>query len=134
VVSPGKGTGVVSGGNLATLSHLLGTPYSPLYKGCIFVMEDTGEALYRIDRMLFQMKWAGCFQGISGVVLGRFQDCGKYETICDIVGNLFEDMKIPILGGFDIGHGDNNITIPMGIRATLDTDQSTLLYQEAALV
>ena len=70
------------------------------------MVEDIGEAPYQIDRMLFQMKMAGCFQGISGVVLGSFHDCGKYEAICDIVRNMFEDMQIPILGGFDIGHGD----------------------------
>lgn len=132
VVSPGKGTGIVSGGNLATLCHLLGTPYSPTYRGRIFVMEDTGEAPYRIDRMLFQMRMADCFQGVSGVVLGSFQNCGDYETICGITANIFEDMQIPILGGFEIGHGKDNMTIPMGIRATLDTDQGGLLYHEAA--
>ena len=81
VISPGKASGIVSGGNLATLCHLLGTPYSPIYKKNILVLEDTGEAPYRIDRMLFQMKMAGCFQGLSGVVLGSFQDCGRYEGI-----------------------------------------------------
>jgi len=77
---------------------------------------------------------AGCFQGISGVVLGSFEDCGEYEAICDIVRALFEDMQIPILGGGDIGHGDENITIPMGIEATLDTEQGSLVYHEAATI
>jgi muramoyltetrapeptide carboxypeptidase len=134
VVSPGKAMGVVSGGNLASLCHLLGTPYSPTYGKHIFVMEDIGEAPYQIDRMLYQMKMADCFQGISGVVMGSFQNCGKYEAICDIVRALFEDMQIPILGGFDIGHADENMTIPMGIRATLDTDQGALIYWETATI
>ena len=134
VISPGIGTGIVSGGNLATLCHLVGTPYSPTYRGCLFVMEDIEEAPYKIDRMLFQMKMAGCFQGLSGVAIGSFQDCGRYEGICDIVKNIFADIQIPILGGFEIGHGDDNVTIPMGIRATLDTDQGALLYQESALL
>ena len=134
VISPGIGTGIVSGGNLATLCHLVGTPYSPTYRGCLFVMEDIEEAPYKIDRMLFQMKMAGCFLGLSGVAIGSFQDCGRYEGICDIVKNIFADIQIPILGGFEIGHGDDNVTIPMGIRATLDTDQGALLYQESALL
>ncbi|MDX2447983.1 MAG: LD-carboxypeptidase [Desulfobacterales bacterium] len=134
VVSPGKCTGIVSGGNLTTLCHLLGTPYSPTYRGRILVLEDTGEASYRIDRMLFQMRMAGCFQGVSGVVLGSFQDCGNYEGICEITSDFFEDIQIPILGGFEIGHGKDNLTLPMGIRATLDTDQGALVYHEAALV
>ena len=132
VINPGKATGVVSGGNLATLCHLLGTPYSPTYKKHIFVVEDIAEAPYQIDRMLYQMKMANCFQGISGVVLGSFHNCAKYEAICDIIRALFEDMQIPILGGVDIGHSDENMTIPMGIQATLDTDQGALIYQEAA--
>jgi len=134
VISPGKCTGVVTGGNLTTLCHLLGTPYSPTYRGQILVLEDTGEASYRIDRMLFQMRMANCFQDVSGLVLGSFQDCGNYENICEIVANNFKDMQIPILGGFELGHGDDNVTIPMGIQATLDTDKSALMYQEAALV
>jgi len=134
VIKSGKAMGVVSGGNLATLCHLLGTPYSPTYGKQIFLMEDISEAPYQIDRMLYQMKMAGCFQGISGVVMGSFHNCAKYEAICEIVRALFEELQIPILGGFDIGHGDENMTIPMGIRATLDTDQGTLIYQETALV
>ena len=134
VVSPGKATGIVTGGNLATLCHLLGTPYSPTYRGCLFVMEDIGETPYKIDRMLFQMRMAGCFQGVSGLVLGNFHDCGSYDAIYEIVANIFEDMQIPILGGFEIGHGEENMTIPMGIQATLDTEQGALVYQEAALV
>ena len=134
VVSPGKGTGIVSGGNLATLCHLLGTPYSPTYRGRIFMMEDTGEAPYRIDRMLFQMRMADCFQGVSGVVLGSFKNCGEYEAICGITANIFEDIQIPILGGFEIGHGKDNMTLPMGIQATLDTEQGALLYKETALL
>jgi muramoyltetrapeptide carboxypeptidase LdcA involved in peptidoglycan recycling len=43
-------------------------------------------------------------------------------------------MQIPILGGFEIGHGKDNMTLPMGIRATLDTDQGALIYQEAATI
>lgn len=134
VIRTGKGTGIVSGGNLATLSHLLGTPYAPTYKGCIFVMEDIGEAPYKIDRMLFQMKMAGCFKGVAGLILGSFHKCGSYGAICEIVDNIFENVQIPILGGFDIGHGGDNITIPMGIMASLDTDQGALAYLEAALI
>jgi len=134
VILPGRATGVVVGGNLATLCHLLGTRYSPIYRGCIFVMEDTREPHYKIDRMLFQMRMAGCFQGISGIVMGSFHDCGKYEGVCDIVKNLFEDLQVPILGGFDIGHGETNLTIPMGIRATLDTDHTNLVFYESATI
>jgi len=133
IINPGKAMGVVSGGNLATLCHLLGTPYSPTYGKQIFLMEDISEAPYQIDRMLYQMKMAGCFKDISGVVMGSFHNCAEYEDICEIVRTLFEELQIPILGGFDIGHADENMTIPMGIRATLDTDRGVLIYREAAI-
>ena len=131
-IYPGKASGEVVGGNLATLCHLLGTPYAPVYKDCILLLEDTTEAPYKIDRMLFQMKMAGCFEGMAGLVLGSFQDCGNYQEICDIVGEIFEEMQVPVLAGFEIGHGSENVTIPLGISATLDTERGSLNYREVA--
>jgi muramoyltetrapeptide carboxypeptidase len=132
LICPGKGRGVVTGGNLATLCHLLGTPFSPTYKDCIVLLEDTDEVPYKFDRMLFQMKLAGCFEGMAGMILGSFHDSGKYEAVCDVVERIFGGMDIPILGGFAIGHDPDNMTIPMGIRATLDTDLGSLVYHDVA--
>lgn len=132
IVKPGQGTGVVKGGNLATLSHLVGTPYSPNFIDSILVLEDIDEALYKIDRMLTQLKLAGCFKDLKGLVLGSFHNSGNYETICNIVNDVLQDFKIPILAGFDIGHGDHNLTIPMGLQASLDTNTNSLVYYESA--
>ncbi len=131
-ICAGQATGMLTGGNLATLCHLLGTPFAPIYKDGIVLLEDTAEAPYKIDRMLFQMKMAGCFEGVKGAILGRFQDSGNYQDICDLVGAIFEDMQVPILAGFEIGHNGCNMTIPLGIPATLDTEQGSLIFQETA--
>jgi muramoyltetrapeptide carboxypeptidase len=128
----GSAQGPVCGGNLTTLCHLVGTPFEPRFAGRILLLEDRGEAPYRIDRMLFQMKLAGCFEGIAGIVLGDFKDCGPMHEIFRIVTGLFKDDRIPILAGFDTGHGRQNLTIPLGIEAVLDADCQMLSFQQAA--
>ena len=134
VLQPGRATGPVIGGNLATLCHLLGTPFEAGFEDHILLLEDRGEAPYRIDRMLSQMKLAGCFEGITGLVLGSFENCGDLAEIYRIFKEHFQDMHLPILAGFDVGHGKQNLTIPVGMTATLDTYQQLLSFEEPATV
>lgn len=114
------------GGNLSTLCHLLGTPFMPDLKNHILFLEDINEAPYRIDRMLTQMRLAGCFEEIAGLVLGYFTNCGDTREIIGIVNHIFQDKNIPMLWGLEAGHGEPNLTIPFGIEAELDADHRTL--------
>ena len=134
VIQAGRAKGPVSGGNLATLCHLLGTPFEVDYKNHIVLLEDRGEAHYRVDRMLSQMKLAGCFDDIAGLVLGNFEDCGALDGIYQIFQEHFQDLPIPILAGFDIGHGTQNMTVPFGMTATLDTDRQLLSFAQPATI
>jgi len=122
----GSASGPLAGGNLSTLCHLAGTPFAPVFIGHILFLEDRGEPSYKIDRMLFQMKLSGCFDGIAGLILGEFQDCGRTEEILKIVNNIFREYDIPILAGFDAGHGKRNLALPMGLEAELDADEKTV--------
>jgi len=132
-IQPGSASGPVLGGNLNTLCHLLGTPFQPDFKGCNLFLEDRGEAAaYRIDRMLSQMKLAGCFNGLAGLILGNFEDCGDTDDIIRIAGDIFKDDKIPILAGLEVGHGKRNLTIPTGLNATLNADQKLLIFNAPA--
>jgi len=131
---PGIASGRIAGGNLTTLCHLLATPFQPDFTSQILLLEDTGEALYRIDRMLTQMKLAGCFEGIAGLVLGTFRGCGKKDEIYRIVVDIFEEYGIPILGGLPAGHGRSNVMIPIGLTAALDADRKELVFNEPATV
>lgn len=131
-IQPGSASGPVLGGNLTTLCHLLGTRFQPDFKGCILFLEDRGEAAYRIDRMLSQMKLAGCFNGLAGFILGAFEDCGDTDDIIRIVGDIFKDDKIPILAGLEVGHGKRNLAIPTGLNATVNADQKLLIFHEPA--
>jgi muramoyltetrapeptide carboxypeptidase len=134
VVQAGRARGPLMGGNLTTLCHLLATPFETKFKNCILLLEDRGEALYRIDRMLFQMKLAGCFDGIAGLVLGSFEGCGSVEGIYRIFQEHFKEIPVPILAGFDTGHGKRNLTIPIGIDATLDTNGQILVFDQPATI
>ena len=141
-ITPGKGVtirtgraqGPIIGGNLTTLCHLLGTPFNSRFENHILFLEDRGEAPYRIDRMLFQMKLAGCFDGIAGLILGSFEECGALDGIYRIFQECFQDIPIPILAGFDIGHGKQNLTLPFGIEVTLDTDKQILEFDQPATI
>lgn len=131
-IQPGSASGPVLGGNLNTLCHLLGTRFQPDFKGCILFLEDRGEVAYRIDRMLSQMKLAGCFNSLAGLILGNFKDCGNTDDIIRLAGDIFKDDKIPILAGLEVGHGKRNLAIPTGLNATLNADLKVLTFHEPA--
>lgn len=118
----------VVGGNLATLCHLVGTPWHPVLAGAILVLEETGEAPYRIHRMLSQMQLAGCLNNIAGVVLGDFTCCGKEEEIMEVFLDFFSETDIPAASGFPIGHGEENICFPVGRTAVFDSGSGTLEF------
>ena len=133
-IIPGVATGEVCGGNLTMLCHLVGTPFAPDFENKVLFLEDRGEAPYRIDRMLVHMVLAGCFKGLSGIILGTFEECGPIEDVIKIILEVFEKYSIPVLAGLDAGHGRHNLTIPLGIEATLDADRHSLIYHRAATV
>ncbi len=133
VIKKGRASGTISGGNLSTLCHLVGTPYQLNFKDHILFLEDVNEAPYKIERMLFQMKLSGCLEGLSGLVIGSFENCGGIDDIHMVVDKIFKEDDIPILSGFEIGHGTKNMTIPLGIRATLDADLQKLVFHEPAV-
>ena len=127
-LSPGKASGPVICGNLTTLCHLIGTPFQMKMKGHVLIVEDKGEKPYRIDRMLTQMKLAGVFDGLCGLGIGIFENCGEADKLPDIIARIFNPLHIPILAGFDIGHGNDNIAVPFGFEAFLDADRHMLTY------
>ncbi|MCF8024313.1 MAG: LD-carboxypeptidase [Desulfobacteraceae bacterium] len=133
VIREGRASGPVLGGNLATLCHLLGTPYAPDFTGCILFIEDTGEKPYRIDRMLTQMLFAGCFDNIAGLAAGTFESCGSAGEVNRIFAELFSKSRFPVVTGFPAGHGSPNMTLPLGVRATLDSSGLSLTYQKRAV-
>lgn len=127
----GTAEGRLMGGNLATLCHMVGTPRAGNFSGAILLLEDIGEAPYRIDRMLTQMTLAGVFDGLAGLMLGTFENCGRSDDLDSLMKAHFEPMGIPVVTGAAIGHAGCNLTLPLGIKARLDADRVTLEYLES---
>jgi muramoyltetrapeptide carboxypeptidase len=130
----GKATGPIIGGNLSLLSRLLGTPYMPDLGGSILFIEDRGEALYRLDRMFTHLALSGNLKGIKGLIAGRFAGCGDAACVSKLIKEHFRPMNIPIAAGFPLGHDPDNITFPLGIPVTLDTDVMKLSLLEPTVI
>ncbi len=124
----GKCHGVLMGGNIATLSHLVGTFYQPAFSGAVVFLEDVGEPAYKIDRMLTQMKMAGLFDGLAGVITGSFENCAQPEYINEIIIDIFKNDQVPVLTGLESGHGSTNLSLYMGIPVELDADAQKLSW------
>ena len=128
VVSSGRASGPIIGGNLTCLCHLMGTAYQPDSRGHLLFLEDKGEAVYRIDRMFTHLQSAGFLDHISGLILGSFESCGPYEQVIDIADEICCKKKIPVIAGFGAGHGKRNLTLPFGLPAVLDTEACSLRF------
>jgi len=142
VIRPGTATGRLIGGNLTLISTTLGTPYEIETRGKIVFLEDVDEEPYSIDRMLTHLRLAGKFDGVAGVIFGECQDCRPKDykpstTIPygfgEVLDNILGDLKVPVLYGLTIGHTDDQLTLPLGVNATLDATNGTLEIKEAAV-
>lgn len=125
--------GPLAGGNLAVVASLLGTPYMPPLDGAVLFLEDIGERPYRVDRMLTQLRHAGVFARISGLVLGAFTEGtpGKDGTTVDeAIASCVADLEIPVLGSLPAGHIDDNHELPLGARVSIDATAGTLTFDE----
>ncbi len=125
VINRGTARGRLLGGNLSLISALLGTSYIPSFKGSILFLEDRGEALYRIDRMVTQLKLTGTLDGIKGLIIGEFLNCGDIDEINGIISESF-NQDCPVYAGFPAGHGKENQPLPFGVEAELDTESLIL--------
>lgn len=123
----GEVNGILLGGCLSLITSLLGTKYEPDFKKVILFLEDIGEQPYRIDRHLAQLKQAGVFEKISGLILGDFIDCEPEKddrhsfTVREILSQYFSNKAFPVISGFPYGHGEKKISMPVGISVTIDT-------------
>lgn len=128
VIRPGTASGPLLGGNLACLNHLLATPWEPDLDGAILLLEDVGEAPYRIDRLLTQLALAGRLEQPAAIILGEFKDCGPPEDIWQRLLELTEQRQIPLWANFPAGHGQRNLTLPLGARVELDSGRGELSF------
>ena len=123
---PGEAEGILMGGNLSLITHLIGTRYLPSLNGSILVIEEKGEAPYRLDRMLTHLRLSGIMKNIKGLIIGSLLECGSQEEIEKVLNNCLLDMSIPIVYSGPFGHGDENLALPLGVMARLDANNMLL--------
>jgi muramoyltetrapeptide carboxypeptidase len=136
-ITAGNAKGKLLGGNLSVLVSMIGSDYLPSFEDSILFLEDIGESVYRIDRMLTQLKMAGILDQLSGFIFGKCTDCSAGENSLSL-NQVFEDhispLGIPAFYGAMISHEDNNLTLPIGIRAEMDTQIKTIRLLEPAVI
>jgi muramoyltetrapeptide carboxypeptidase len=136
-LAPGKATGRLVGGNLTMVTSVMGTPYDVQTDGAILFLEDIREEIYRIDRMLSQLALSGKLDRIAGFVFGRCTDCSRDRpsmfSLEDVLRDRFGASRVPAISGLSFGHIEQKLTLPIGIRATLDADAGTLTIDESAV-
>ena len=125
ILRHGTASGTLLGGNLTCLCHLLGTPYFPDLSGALLLLEDRGEAVYRLDRLFTQLKLAGVFDQIRGLILGRFHDCDDPRKIRDMVQDQVKCYSFPVVADLPFGHDAPNQVIPLGASFVLNTYEGT---------
>lgn len=138
-ISQGTAKGQLLGGNLSVLTGIMGSEYFPEnWKGKIFYLEDVGEKIYAVDRMMSQLYLAGVFDQISGFVFGKCTDCDPGGsgygslTLEEVIDHYIKPLNIPAYSGAMIGHIDDNITIPNGIEAEIDATKGTIKLLQPA--
>lgn len=137
-ITPGIARGALTGGNLALLSSLAGTPYAPSFRGKIAFIEDVGEQPYRLDRMLTQLLQATDLAKAAGIALGVFNDCqpkpdGPSFSLPDALRDRLGALGIPVVYGIPFGHVSYQATLPYGIQAELNADALRLSILESAV-
>ena len=142
-IRAGVATGQLVGGNLSLVVALMGTPYEIETRGRILFIEDVGEEPYRIDRMLTQLRLAGKLDQAAGIVFGECSDCAPNDykpsfawdyTLGEVLDQILGSTRVPVLSGLTIGHTADQLTLPLGVTATLNADEKTLELKEAGVV
>jgi len=135
----GQAQGKLLGGNLSVLTAMVGSDYMPEFKGNILFLEEVGEDIYRVDRMLTQLKLAGILGGRSGFDFGKCSDCDSGEsygslTLEEVLDDHIKPLGIPAWYGSMIGHISDKFTIPLGVEAIVDADMGSIQLLEASVI
>jgi len=127
VCVPGQARGRLIGGNLSLVASLLGTRWAWQAQGAVLFLEDVSEELYRVDRLLTQLRLAGVLDAVAGFVLGSFTESESPDAL---LRQFLLPLGKPVLGGWPSGHGTPNLPLPLGVMVELDAQAGTLTVLE----
>lgn len=130
---PGEASGLLEGGNLTLLAALCGTRWQVDLNGKILLVEDIGEAPYRVDRSLTQLLLSGALNGVVGIVFGHSPSCEKGKddegyTLREVIMDRLGKLGVPVIYGFPCGHSDYRATVPLGRKVRLDANSGTIHF------
>ena len=129
--------GRLAGGNLSVVAALAGTPYAPVLNGALLFLEEIGEAPYRIDRMLTQLRQGGALEHAGGIMLGVFRNCSPRDgeaslSLAETIDEHIGMVDITSVYGYSFGHIAHQYTLPVGALATVNPQAATVTVLEAA--
>lgn len=130
----GLATGTLLGGNLAVLAELINTPYDLLRPDTIMFIEDIAEPIYKVERIMYQLRLSGVLKNLRGLIVGQFTDYKpneNYEDMETMIRDMTAPYKYPIAFGAPIGHVFHNIPVIEGAKVTLKVgpaDTTSLIF------
>jgi muramoyltetrapeptide carboxypeptidase len=133
--SRGEAVGELTGGNLALLAHVTGTPLDIHTKNKILFLEDVGEYLYNIDRMLYQLRRSGKLSKLAGLIIGGFTDLKDTtrpfgRDVYEIIADLVKEYDYPVCFGFPVGHQEENYALKPGVGYKLKVTKNKVVLEE----
>ncbi len=134
ILKEGMAKGILLGGNLTTIVHMIGTPYEFPWEEAILFIEDIGESPYRLDRLLTHLAKAKRLQKIQGLILGSFSDDSRKKNramqraVHKRAVELLQKTDIPIWANFPVGHANKNVTLPIGVKVEMDSSENILKF------
>lgn len=141
IIRAGKTSGRLIGGNLSLLAALAGTPFGlKSLRGKLLFIEDVNERPYRLDRMLTQLRQSADFRGVSGIAVGICDGCDvprddiNTQTAADVFRERLSDLGVPVIYGLSFGHIREQFCLPVGIRAEMNTADSSVTLLEPAVI
>lgn len=131
----GTATGELIGGNLSLVAHLVGSRSSFTTKGRILFLEDVGEYIYNIDRMMIQLKRSGMLQSLAGLVIGGFTDMKDTtipfgKDVYSLIHEHLAEYKYPVCFDFPVSHDKNNYALKVGVKHVLEVKKNTVVLKE----
>ena len=135
IMKPGRGSGRITGGNLSLVVATLGTDHEIDTDGKVLFLEEVNEDSYRVDRMLQQLRLAGKFKNLKGIIIGDFRNPKKSDptdmSIDEVFYDNFGKLNVPIIKGLKSGHVRPFITIPIGANVSIDTYKNEAIVQQS---
>ena len=140
VITEGKASGIMVGGNLTVFCGMVGSEFLPDFEGKILFLEDVGEAVYRVDRYLTHLKLAGILDKVAGVVFATCASCDTEEnrednfSLQEILKFHLEPLGIPAFFGIMSGHLKEQYTLPVGVNVEINAKKGNIKLLEEAVI